>query len=105
MEHNTSCVVHRSAQQKNDIFVSDREPSNMKHLTSSSPNAAPVSTKGQPFPEQMDQVEEDWHVIPFMMRVYVFVFELQREVWALLNSAMSLNPSAFYLQHNPDKVF
>lgn len=30
--------------------------------------------------EQRDQVEEEWHVLPFTMLIYVSLFELQREV-------------------------
>lgn len=63
------------------------------------------STKGRPFPHRTkDQVEEECHVLPFMMLIYLFLFEMQKEVWVLLSTPMCFRPSAICLLHYPNKV-
>lgn len=110
MEHNTSYLYKHTVKMSSLLLIESLETwNNWSCLHTESILFTKCCTcflqKAGRFPaEQRDQVEEEWHVLPFTMLIYVSLFELQREVWVPLSSAMSLKPSVFCLLRNPNKV-
>lgn len=50
-------------------------------------------------------MEEECHVLPFMMLIYLFLFEMQKEVSIVEHTySMCSRPSAICLLHYPNKV-